>query len=184
MKQKILTTLDAYFKKHKQASNDDSLKHCIEVAHHILKKSKYCFLNSQGKNGWCSSRLIEPIIERDNNGSFTIWIGTRKDLRKVEEIWENPKVSVTFENLREKANIVIYGNAFIETNPEIKRKNWKGAWKTIFLADPKSNEYIALRIEPSRIKIVNLNKNITPEPFDLKPAVLVNHQDQWKKEKV
>lgn len=184
MKNKLIKTLLTYYKNHKQKTNNTSLEHCIAVTQHMLEKSKYCFLITHGDQGWCSARLVEPIIatENDTKGLFKIWIGTRKDLRKAEEVWSNPNVTLTFENTREDANLVIYGKAFIETDPKIKRKYWKGAWRMFFPAGPEQDEYIAIRIEPLRMEVMNFSKNITPEPFGLKAAVLINHQNKWQLE--
>lgn len=180
MKKQLMNALLARYKSYKQKNNNGSLQHCFYVAKQMLKRSKYCFLVTHGEGDWCSARLVEPIIETGEDGKLTLWIGTRKDLRKTDEIWSNPKVTLTFENTREDANLVIYGNAFIETDPEIKKKHWKTTWQLFFPSGPKSDEYVVIRIEPSRMEIVNFSKNITPEPFGLKSAVLLNHQGQWQ----
>jgi len=179
MRRKIIRALLTRFKQQKQKANDNSLKHCLDVAHHMLNKTKYCFLVIHGENGWSSARLVEPIIEIGEDNNFTIWIGTHRDLRKTEEVWANPKVTITIENAREGANLVIYGNAFVETNLTIKKQYWKGAWRMFFPTGPKSEEYVAIRIKPSKMEIVSFSKNITPEPFGLKSVVLVNRQDKW-----
>lgn len=170
----------ARYKHKKQSANNNSLEHCLGIAHHMLKKSKYCFFVTQGQNGWCSARLVEPIIENLDKDNFVVWVGTRKDLRKTNEVWSNSKVTLAFENTRENANLVIYGNAFVETDPKIKHHYWKNTMRLFFPSGPKSNEYVAIRVEPIRLEIMNFSKNITPEPFGLKPVVLLNHQDNWQ----
>lgn len=180
MKKKIIKALLSRYKRQKQKANNNSLKHCIDIAHHMLNKTKYCFLVTHGENGWSSARLVEPIIEIGEDDNFTIWIGTHRDLRKTEEVWANPKVTITIENTREGANLVIYGKAFVETNPTIKKQYWKGAWRMFFAPGPVGEEYVVIRIKPSKMEIVNFSKNITPEPFGLKSAVLVNQQEKWR----
>ena len=179
MRKRIIIALLDRYKRNKQNANDNSLAHCLYVAHHMLKKTKYCFLVTHGENGWCSARLVEPIIKYGEDDNFTIWVGTHKDLRKTNEVWSNPKVTITIENTREDANLIIYGNAFIETNPTIKKKHWKSAWRMFFPPGPEGEEYVAIHIKPTKMEIVSFSKNITPEPFGLKSTVLVNQQDKW-----
>lgn len=170
------------YKNSKRASNDTSLDNCLKATHHMLNKAKYCFLVTQGEDGWCHTRLVQPIIEIDNKNSeyFRIWLGTRQDLRKVEEVWNNPKITLAFEDSRENANLVIYGYAYIETEERIKKNYWKFTWKLFFPKGPKANNYIAIRIEPIELEILNFKQKITPEPFGLKAAKLLRKNGEWQ----
>ncbi|HIO92872.1 MAG TPA: pyridoxamine 5'-phosphate oxidase family protein [Leucothrix mucor] len=51
------------------------------------------------------------------------------DSKKVDELWDNPKITITFDNPREDANLIIYGKATIETKPEIKKHCWRKTWE-------------------------------------------------------
>ncbi len=136
---------------------------------------------SNGANGWCSTRLVEPIFTKEDEGSegFTVWISVRPDSRKIDELWSNPKVTLAFEDARQDANLVIYGKAFVENHIDIKKKYWKRVWKMFFPDGSESDDYVLIRIEPLRMEILNFKQNITPEPFGLKAAVLVNQGGQW-----
>lgn len=181
MIKKLSNTLMNHYKKTKLATNDASLDNCLKVTHHMLKKAKYCFLVSNGDQGWCNTRLVQPIVEvdEDNPANFRIWIGTRPDLRKVDEIWNNPKVTLAFEDSKEDANLVVYGNAYIESNAQVKKNYWRTPWKMFFPNGPKANDYVAIRIEPTRLEILNFKRKITPEPFELSAAKLVQNNGKW-----
>ena len=182
MIKRLSNALMNYYKKPKLASNDTSLDNCLDVTHHMLKKAKYCFLVTHGDEGWCNTRLIQPIIEIDehNPSNFKVWVGTRPDLRKTDEIWNNPKVTLAFEDSREDANLVIYGDAFIEVDTYIKKNYWRATWQLFFPDGPKSDDYITIRIEPYRIEVLSFKKNITPEPFGLKAAKLIHTNGKWQ----
>lgn len=182
MIKRLSNILLRYYKKSKLAANDTSLENCLKVTHHMLKKSKYCFLVSQGEDGWCHTRLVQPIIEidKDEPKNFRIWIGTRTDLRKVEEVWNNPKITLAFEDSKENANLVVYGKAYVETEIQVKQRYWRSTWKLFFPNGPKANDYIAIRIEPKRLEILNFKQKITPEPFGLKAAKLIQKNGEWK----
>lgn len=184
MKERLTNALLSSYKRNKQAANDSSLKHCLDVTENMLVKAKYGFLITHGDNGWCSTRLVEPFKDKESDLSFSLWFGTGRDLRKTDELWTNPKVTLAFENKREGANLVIYGNAVIETDPTIKKRYWKSLHKIFFPNGPLSDDYVVIRIQPKRIELVNFKRNIVPEPFGLKSAVLVNNQNQWQLESV
>ena len=182
----MANTLMDHYKRSKLAANDTSLDNCLRVTHHMLKKAKYCFLVTQGDKGWCNTRLVQPIIDVDENNpnNFKIWVGTRLDLRKVEEIWNNPKVTLAFEDSREDANLVVYGNAFVESNVQIKQNYWRATWKLFFPDGPKSDDYIAIRIEPTRLEVLNFKRKITPKPFGLRAAKLIQNNGEWQTDKL
>ena len=170
------------YKRSKQTNSDTSLDNCLSVTHRMLKKAKYCFLITQGEEGWCSTRLVQPIIEidQDNPKYFRIWIGTRFDLKKVEETWNNPKITLAFEDAKEDANLIIYGNAFVESDTQIKKKYWRPTWKLFFPDGPQSDDYVAIRIEPKRLEILNFKRKINPEPFGLNAAKLIHKNGAWQ----
>ena len=171
-----------YYKKHKQSYCNLNLKHCISVTEKMLKNIKYGFLITQGDNGWCSSRLVQTFADKESELPFSLWFGTGKDLRKTNEVWSNPNVTLAFESKRENASLIIYGRAVIETDPEIKKRYWKSLLALFFPNGPLSDDYVVVRIEPQRIEIINFKQNIIPEPFGLKSAVLINHKNQWQME--
>ncbi len=169
----------ARYKSYKQKSCNTTLDHCINVAQHLRNKAKYCFLISNGNDGWCSTRLVQPIFKK-NHSSFTIGIGTHPESKKVQELWLNNKVTLAFENTREDASLVIYGKAFIETEIDVKRQYWQKVWKMFFPGGFKSKDYVVLRVEPQRMEVLSFKQNITPEPFGLKSVALeLNQEKQW-----
>ena len=156
------------------------MEHCLKITERMLRKNKYGFLITQSDNGWSSSRLIQPFIDKNSKTPFSLWFGTGRDLRKTDEVWNNPKVTLAFESKNDSASLVIYGQAVIETNPNIKQQYWKSILQLFFPQGPLSDDYVVVRIEPQRIELINFKQNIIPEPFGLKSAVLVNQRNQWQ----
>ena len=75
MKTKIVEFLMVHYKQHKQRVCNTSLEHCIQVAEAMRTKAKYCFIISNGSNGWCSTRLVEPIFTKEDEGSKNLQYG-------------------------------------------------------------------------------------------------------------
>ncbi len=167
--------LDAY-KQQKLRNSNTTLAHCMATSRAMLAQAKYCFLITHGENGRCSTRLVQPIVNLDE---MIVWIGTHPGLRKVAEIKNNADVTLAFENLKEDASLVLYGTAQIETSSAKRKRYWKYEWRLFFPDGPESNDYVAIRIEPSTIELMNFQKNIVQEPFGLRPIILERADDKW-----
>lgn len=167
--------LDTY-KRSKQQSADTGLQNCIATTRHMLSKTEYCFLITHSATEWSSARLVQPIPDIN---TFTIWIGTCPRLRKVREIKNNNKVTLAFESTKENANLILYGEAFIEENLAIRKRYWKDEWRLFFPGGPISDDYIVLRVEPVKIELMSFSRNVVQEPFGLSPAVLIKRNGVW-----
>jgi general stress protein 26 len=152
-------------------------EYVLEVSRAMLKHTKYCFLISHGFDGWCSTRLVQPILDEDED--FVLWFGTNPSLRKMREIETNSRVTVAIEDDEEHANLVLYGRASIERDVAIREKRWMAPWRTFFPGGPASQDYIALRFEAQRLEVMNFKRNVVPEPFGLRPAVLFKRAGSW-----
>ena len=170
------------YNKPEQTYKETNLNQCLKETHDILNKAKHCFLGPQVDEGFCDKKLVRPIIEIDDKDSniFRIWIGTRTDSKKVDDVWDNPNIKLAFEDSRKNLKLVIYGNAYIEMDTQFKKKYWFPAWKLFSPNGPKNNIYIAIRIEPTHLELVNFKQKITSESFDLK-TVKFNHKNgEWE----
>lgn len=176
-KQFMRWALDKY-KIRKQAANDNSLEHALNITKLILDKAKYGFFISQGADGWSSTRYVQPITEWID-GELCIWVGTGAASRKIAEARANPKVTMAFGDDGAGANLIIYGVAEISHDPDLCRKYWKPEWRLFFPDGPTSDDVVVVCIKPQRIEIMDLKRNIVPEPFGLTPLVLEYGGGQW-----
>ena len=167
--------LDSY-KKSKQSSADNSLINSLQAAHMTVDKTKYCFLISNGGNGWSSARFVEPIVESNFSA---IWIGTSPKLRKVQEIQDNSKVTLAFGHVQERANVVIYGEAYVESDIALRKKYWKSEWRLFFPNGPTGDDYVLIKVQPLRMEVMSFHRNVILEPFGLKPSILNCQNGKW-----
>ena len=170
--------LDLY-KRSKQNSADNSLNNSLQTALVTVSKTKYCFLISNGANGWSSARFVEPIVEPDFSA---IWIGTNPKLRKIKEIQGNTKVTLAFGHVQERANVVIYGEACVEGDIALRKKHWKGEWRLFFPSGPTGDDYVLIKVQPLRMEVMSFHRNVILEPFGLKPSVLNYQNGKWSLE--
>ncbi len=168
--------LDRY-KVRKQRAAVLTKEHALAVSRAMLNDAKYCFLITHGGDGWCSARLVEPIVDEDD--AFTLWFGTSPSLRKVREIEADPRVTIAVGSDRKHANVVLYGTARIERDEVVRRRRWIGTWRLFFPRGPTSEDYVVIRFDAERIELMSFARNVVPEPFGLRPVVLHKGQDGW-----
>lgn len=167
--------LDAY-KRRKQANNDLSLEHCLRVARATASHTKYCFLITTEATGPPSARLVEPLADLDN---FAFFIGTHPQSRKISRILEDSSVTLAFSNAGEDANLVVYGTATVSNDLTLRERYWKGTWRMFFPEGPQSDDYVVIKVRAEKMEVLNFQRNVVPEPFGLRPAVLERTAEGW-----
>lgn len=177
LKTKFGHFLIGYYKRHKQSSSDLSLDNCLLAARDTVTNTKYCFLITNGENSWASARLVEPICDLQQ---FIFFIGTNPALRKVREIVACPKVTLAFGSTAEHANVVIYGTASLSTEPEMKRRYWKGAWRLFFPKGACGDDYAVITVRAERLEVLSFRRNVIAEPFGLRPMILQRVASGWE----
>ena len=165
--------LDAY-KLRKQRSTVLTREHALAVVRAMLKRTKYCFFITHSPEGWCSARLVAPIV--DEGEAFVLWFGTNPSLRKVREIEADPRVTIAVEDERDNANLILYGTARVERELSVRRKWWVGSWRLFFPRGPAGDDYVVIRFDAERIELMSFRRNVIPEPFGLRPLVLVRRE--------
>jgi len=181
LKKRMADFLLQRYKQRKTRSSVHTSEHALSVVRHMLQKAKYGFLITRGESDRCSARLVEPIIDQQND--FVLWLGTNPSLRKVQEIKKNPSATMAIEDPKEQANLILYGLASIVIDPALRRKYWRSHWKLFFPSGPESPEFLLIRFEAQRIELMSFRRNVIPEPFGLKPLVLIKHSQGWEIEK-
>ncbi len=170
--------LNAY-KRRKRATADLSLKHCLRVARLTASRTKYAFLVTTAKDGAPSARLVQPIFGAND---LEFFIGTHPQSRKVTEIIAHPAVTLAFNKANEDASLVVYGTATIHHEADLKAAYWKSAWRLFFPEGPQSDAYAVIRVRAERMELLSFQRNVIPEPFGLRPVVLVRGEEGWCQE--
>ena len=168
--------LNAY-KRRKQAHCDLSLEHCLRVVRATVSRTKYCFFITPEASGSPSARLVEPIADLE---ALTFFIGTHAGSRKINRILACPSVTLAFSSAGEDANLVVYGTATVSDEPALKERYWKATWRLFFPDGPESKDYVVVKVCAEKIELLNFQRNVIPEPFGLRPAVLEKTSQGWR----
>jgi len=148
----------------------------LNVTRHILEEAEFCFLITRGESEALNARLMQPFGPDDD---LTIWFGASPRSRKIREIRQDNRVTVTFEYAEEAAYATLLGEAAIKNNIEIRRRYWRESFSAFWPEGPGDDDYILIRFSPYRIEVMDIDLGVAPEPFGLQPAILERHDSDW-----
>jgi len=148
----------------------------LETAKYSIKAAEYCFLITLGEKGEPNARLVQPFEPEED---MTIWIGTWSRSRKVQEIQKDRRVTLAFHDKEGTAYVTLLGTAQIESDINKKRKYWREEWIGFIPQGPDGDDYLLVKFMPFRIELMSFSRGVLPQPYGLKPAVVVRSEDLW-----
>jgi len=182
-KQKLSTTISRFFlrkyKSFKQNRVDLNSTNARKSIRTLLSSARYVFvITSSNANQVCNARYVQPIVEW-REGNFKVWIGTSASSRKITEISADSNVSLAIGSYSSNANLIVHGKATVHTDQSIRFRYWKPEWRLFFPDGPKDPDYTVICVEPIQLELMDIKRNVIPEPFGLRPLQLVLQNQQW-----
>jgi len=141
-----------------------------------MKEADYCFFMTHGESGEINARLMHPF---EPDADLNVWLGAGPESRKVREILRQNKVTLTFLNPRSTAYVTIVGTANLDSTPELKRKYWRSYWSDMYPGGPEADQYVLIKVVPTRIEFMNFANAALPQPYGLKPNGLEKKGGAW-----
>lgn len=124
----------------------------LNAAAHVMKEARYCALITMDERGRPQARAIDAFPAEDN---FVVWIATKAGTRKLAEIKRNPHVALYYWDAKDPGYVTLAGTAEIVDAPEEKAKRWKEDWKEFYSDRNKGDDYVLIRVTPSRVEAVS-----------------------------
>ena len=144
------------------ASSRDSL---IAAAREIIAATRFNALITLDESGQPRVRTMDPFPPDDN---MVIWFGTNRRSRKVEEITNDPRVTLYYPSPEADGYVSVYGTARLVDDPDEKARWWKEEW-TQFYPD-RETSYLLIEVVPTRIEVVSYRRGIDGDPVTWTPA--------------
>jgi len=98
------------------------------------------------------ARIVAPVIDDD----FTLWIITFSNSRKVEDILNNPVVTVTFNEYPSKGvrEVQYFGRAELVKEQADRQRLWEAKKDSIggYFKDTADPDYALVKIRPNFIE--------------------------------
>lgn len=160
-------------------AHDDLTRHLMAVTKDVIASGEFCFLTTNTLSGWPRTRMMQPFPLEDD---LTIWFGASPRSRKIGEIQEDHRVTVAYGDTHGGAYVSLSGTAAVDRELEQRRKYWRTAFGRFWPDGPEGPDYVLIRFKPSRIELMDLERQVVPTPYGLKPAVLILTGSGWELE--
>lgn len=150
-----------------QISGNKSKKDLITTAKEIIKEVKTCALITIDNEGIARARTMDHFPPEDE---LTIWFGTNSNSRKVDQIKNNPLITLYFLDNDESGYVIIHGNATLIVDKISKDKYWKKEWEAFY--PNKSENYLLIKVVPKWMEILSPPRGIYNDPVTWQPPVV------------
>ena len=140
----------------------------MKAAREIIHSTPFCALVTVDSTWQPQVRTMNPFPVKED---MVIWFATSRVSRKVNEIRNNPKVSVYFaDHTSAKGYVTINGTAVIIDDKELLIRMKRDYWEHI----PNWQEiFVLVKITPKTMDVINYNRGVTGDPKTNRASVLV-----------
>jgi general stress protein 26 len=148
----------------------------LDITRTILEACEFCFMITLAKNGQPNARLIQPFEpEKD----FTVWIGTSPETRKVDEIVADKRCTLAYQGNNGQGYVTLIGTATLDNSREARVGHWRGEWDAFYGGGPEGDDYVMVKFVPDRIELMDMGRDVAPEPYGLKAQVITRSKAGW-----
>ena len=99
------------------------------AAREIMAAAGTCALITLDDKNLPMVRVMDPFLPE---GDFTVWFGTNPKSRKVNQIKNNPNVSLYYLDSDASGYVVIHGIAQLVDDQKEKETRWKDDWDAFY----------------------------------------------------
>ncbi len=148
----------------------------LQVTRTTMRAAEFCFLITLSESGAPNARLMEPFEPRKD---LSLWFGSSPRSRKVAEIQRDARISVAFGHAADAAYVTLSGLAEVVDDIRERKRHWREEWAVFWPSGPAGDDYVLIKFVPSRIEVMNFARKVAPQPYGLRPAVLVRTGGAW-----
>ncbi|MEA1876994.1 MAG: pyridoxamine 5'-phosphate oxidase family protein [Bacteroidota bacterium] len=149
-------------------SRDSSDVKLIKAAREIMISAGNCALITLDDAGRPRARSMDAFIPESD---LTVWFGTTVKSRKVNQIRNDPRVSLYYFDSDASGYVMIQGIAQLVDDPDEKEKRWKTKWEAFY--PNKSEDYILIKVSPEWMEVVSYAHGIVSEKATWEPPLVV-----------
>jgi len=150
-------------------SGAPSRAQAVAAAREIIEAARYGTLVTIGLDGQPQARIVDPFVPDTN---FTIWIATNPLTRKVQEIRDNPRVTLLYFNAAKAEYVTVIGTALLDTNSVQKAAHWKAEWASLYKDGNRGDDFVLLRVRPSRLEVSSVARGLRNDPKTWRPIII------------
>lgn len=137
-------------------------------ARELIHSAGICTLITLDENGEARARAMDPFLPEDD---FTIWFGTNANSRKVEQIKNDPRVTLYYLDSDGSGYVTIQGIAELISDSQAKEKWWKEEWEAFY--PNKEKDYLLIKVTPKSMEVLSPPRGINNDPVTWTPPTVV-----------
>ncbi|MEK7316036.1 MAG: pyridoxamine 5'-phosphate oxidase family protein [Candidatus Eisenbacteria bacterium] len=150
--------------------NSQERPDAVAVAKKLMERARYCALVTIGPDGRAEARTLDAFPPE---ADMTVWLATNAASRKVEQIRNNPHVTLFYWDQPSMGYVTVIGDAALVDEPAEKAKRWKPEWSGFYSDANRGADYLLIRVRPLRLEIVSFADGLFNDPATGRP---VQHQ--------
>jgi general stress protein 26 len=151
------------------ATSTPSRADIVTAARSVIQQARYATLTTTDAEGQPQSRVVDPFTP---DADFTIWIGTNARTRKVSQIAARPRVSLLYFDASRQSYVSFIGTASVVRDAAAKAKWWKDEWSAFYINKNLGDDYVLIRLTPTRLEIVSDVLGMKTDPVTWRPVTL------------
>jgi Uncharacterized stress protein (general stress protein 26) len=90
----------------------------------------------------------------------------------VQEIRRDPRVTLLYFSPATFEYVTVLGTAVLDTDAVQKAAHWKAEWAALYKDQNRGEDYLLLRVKPSRLEVVSARRGMGNDPKTWRPVTL------------
>ena len=130
----------------------------------LMEISEACYLTTIDNRGFPQTRAMLNLrnsecypnlvsLFKKHNHDHLVYFTTNTSSQKINQIKNNPKVSVYYSKPREWRGLMLGGTIEIVEEQAIKNSLWQDSWTMYYSGGPTDPDYTILALKPDVLKL-------------------------------
>ena len=165
----LLMLLSCNSSHHKTWRNDFNAeeKKLMKLSRELISRAYFGTLVTVNEKGELRTRIMEPLAP---DSTFTVYMATNKNSRKVKEIKNNPRATLFYFDRSAPGYVSLYGHAYIINDRKTLAGYWQKAWEQHY---PGRKNYVLIRFVPYRLEMIYPAENLPGDSLTWKPYEVI-----------
>ena len=138
------------------------------AAREIMNAAGSCALITLDEEGRARVRAMDPFSPESD---FTVWFGTNSKSRKVNQIRNDPRVTIYYLDGDASGYVMIHGTAQLVNDQKEKEKRWKSEWEAFY--PNKTEDYLLIKVTPIWMEVSSSPRGIVGDTITWQPPTVL-----------
>jgi general stress protein 26 len=148
-----------------QADNSSQEK-LLAAARSIMSSSGTCALITLDQEGRPRVRAMDAFLPEND---FTVWFGTNRHSRKVDQIKNDPRVTLYYLENNSAGYVMLHGNAQLVDEQKEKENRWKKVWEAFY--EDREADYLLIKVTPVWMEVVSYTHGFIGDEETWEPPI-------------